>query len=110
MTKRPLQEKKQSNREHHLTWFERDYREMPRKIADDIFALANIHKRLKNHERIMKNIDQNRRENAVAMGVSIKESDEKYSFESELKYLPEVIKAMLETEKKYGIKFGEIRP
>ncbi len=103
-------QKQQSNREHHLSFWEETYGEYPKKIAVALFQLAEIHKRLNQYEYRMKVIDQNRRENAVAMGVSIKDSDEKYSFESHMKLLPEIIKAMKQQEEKFKINFAEIRP
>ena len=109
MSKDKLMAKKQSNIEHHLSFWESDYKEYARKIALDIFALAELNKRFHEYEYRMKVIDQNRRENAVAMGVSIKESDEKYSFEAELKTIPKIIEGMLEYEKKFGIRYGDIR-
>lgn len=104
------QDRKQSNREHHLTFWDETYKEYPQKIAEDLFTLANLNKRFKEYEHRMKVIDQNRRENAFHMGVPLKESDERYSFDALIKGVPEIVKKMLEYEKKYNVKFGEIRP
>lgn len=101
--------KKQSNREHHFSFYEEDYSQVAKEIALDLFRLAELHRRAFIRNDKMVAMDANRRANAIAMGVKIKESDEKYSFEKEIALMPEIIKHMKRYEDKYKVKLGDIR-
>lgn len=110
MKKLSEEEQTLSNRNHHLTWFKGRYKEFVDDTARDAFAVAELHKRAKEREKAIKWADVQRRENAVAMGVGIEESDLAYDYDEFLKALPALIKEMLEFEKLYKVNFADIRP
>lgn len=99
-----------SNRNHHLTWFAGRYKEFIDGILSDCFTMAELHKRILDREKALKWCDVQRRENAIAMGVRLEESDAKYNFDDYMKMLPELIEKALEFEKEFKISFAQIRP
>jgi len=93
---------KLSNRNHHLTWFEDTYNEKQYEFAH---LYLSAEKLLKEADRLLKeakSIDANRRENAVHMGVSIAESDAKYSFDAVIAGVPDLVKRIKEMMNKVG--------
>lgn len=79
--KKPTPERLQSNREHHLSYWHDAYTDLIREAGADIVRMERIIERAKERKCILRNIDANRRENAIAMGVSIRESDEYHPYE-----------------------------
>lgn len=84
----------ESNRKHHLTGWRNYYDEKGYKFAALYLQAQETIKELKELERVCKNIDQNRRENAVHMSVSIYESDKVYNFDDIIQGVPKIVEAM----------------
>ena len=71
---------KESKRKHHLTHFKKIYEEKQEIGALLFIEAQQLFKKLSDLQDLMETIDANRRENAIALGVSIKESDAAYKF------------------------------
>ena len=103
MSKRKTPEKIENDRNHHLSFFKDTYNEMGFEWAWLCMDVEKILVRLSDIERTVINIDANRRENAISMGVSIIESDQVYNFDNIRKGVPELIKKLKEIKKQFGL-------
>lgn len=102
MTKK-TPEQIESNRQYHLSFFKDDYQEKAYEWACLCMEAQKLIKKANEIDRVCKNIDANRRENAVHMGCTIFESDAVYDFDSIRKSVPELIEKLKEFQKQFGI-------
>ena len=84
-----MRKMKSKNREgdhdYHFEFWVDSYEKIKRDCADDVIRLLRLNKRFKEREFRMKVIDENRREHAFHMGVSVEESDKEFNFDELIK-------------------------
>lgn len=93
----------QSNRNHHLTYWDDAYKGCQAEMTQLVMECGIIIDKFNKLHDEMKAIDANRRENAVLMGVHISESDKTYDFTPLMESIPSVIKHMKKMFGRYGI-------
>lgn len=98
---------KVSDRLWHLTQFEDDYSGASYTFARLVMKANTLCTDLTEFQRRCKNLEAARRENAVQLGVSIKESDEKYNLDEVIKGVPAVIEEMKKIYQSFGLAIGD---
>ena len=91
-----------------MTFWEDDYKEMQVKYTRLLVSLSAIISEINHLDEVCRKIDINRRENAVAMSVTIQESDEKYSFDDIRKNIPTLIENLKKQSAKFGVNWKDL--
>ena len=97
----PKQEKKVSNYDWHFQYWNDHYQDI---MPEYLFFAEQTEKLIKKGEKLLKqakNIEANRREHSVRMGVGIKTSDAKYNDEVFIAQFNKAIKDLVEMRKQY---------
>lgn len=97
---------KEFNRNFHLTHWEDIYEEVQMDFVNYLHQCYRLLDGLQKLDETLKNIDSNRRENAVSLGVTIKESDSKYDTDALKRGIPSLLESIKKKYKEIGI--GEL--
>lgn len=93
----------ESNRNHHKKFFLKDYEEIGWALAQSCVDIDDLLYSVENLVKRAKNMDNNRRENAVHMGVSISESDQIYNLDQVYKSVEEKVQRIKDMRKMFTV-------
>lgn len=92
-----------SNRNHHFTFWVEPYNEKQLQFASLFMQSEKLIQDLEETARKAKHLENIRRENAFYMGVSLSDSDDKYSMEYVIKGVPALVEKIKKTMKELGL-------